>query len=387
MTAITDVRLTSINTPRSSGVICGHIIVELLTDDDGLIGIGEMSDLQHLPRYHVDVDELERTLREMLVGTDVRSINRVAATLEENFPQAGYIYDKSRAIKCGVDMAMWDVAAKSVGLPVSDLLGGSVRDGVPIAYPIFRQQGPQDVASSLETVQTQLDRGQHCFRVYVGRELDSDERFLREVRERFGDQITIKSLDFSNMLAPKDAARFVDRVRDVGFDLVESPAHSGDLDGLVEACRLIAEPVSEHVYGYDWALSLIQRRAVDALNVSVIAIGGITPVRRVFAIAEAAGIPCILGTTQELSIGTAAAAHVAMATPAVSLPSDPIGPLLYTTDVVVEPVRYEDGMLRVPPGPGLGIQLSPERLAAAAGPLSWSHTSVRSAQDRTAGRS
>ncbi|QMU96467.1 hypothetical protein FVO59_04020 [Microbacterium esteraromaticum] len=382
MTRITDIKLTPINTPRTSGVICGHVIVELFTDDPNLIGVGEMSDFQHLPRYHIDVAGLESVLRELLVGSNILEINRIAALLEESFPQAGYIYDKSRSIKCGVDIALWDVASKSLGVRLVDLLGGQVQDGVPIAYPIFRQQHPDDIDYSLGVVEQQLQAGQSCFRVYVGRNLDLDERFLREARERFGDRITLKSLDFSNLLAPKDAARFATRVRDVGFDLVESPARSADIRGLLEARSLIEEPVSEHVYSNDWALELIKHRAVDAFNVSVIAIGGITPVRRVFAIAEAAGVPCILGTTQELSIGTAAAVHVAAATDAVSLPSDPVGPLLYETDVVAEPVSYESGVLKLPDGWGLGIDIDQERLAQATGSLSWTHTSARGAADR-----
>ncbi|GAB3426693.1 hypothetical protein [Flindersiella endophytica] len=60
-------RLTPVATPRTTGLVCGHVIVELSTSD-GLVGLGEMSDFQHLPRYHVEVPELERTLSELLVG-------------------------------------------------------------------------------------------------------------------------------------------------------------------------------------------------------------------------------------------------------------------------------------------------------------------------------
>ncbi|MEH0934156.1 mandelate racemase/muconate lactonizing enzyme family protein, partial [Micromonospora psammae] len=351
MVQITQVRLTPVNTPRHGSITCGHVLVELHTDDEQLVGVGEMSDFQHLPRYHVDVADLEGTLNELLVGLDALAITEVEARLERNFPQAGYIYDKSRTIKCGVDVAMWDLAAKRLGVRVVDLLGGPVRDSVPIAYPVFRQQREDDVERNLAMVARRVAEGFDHFRVYVGRRLDLDEAFLRAARDRFGDAITLKSLDFSNLLDPRAACRFVDRVADVGFDLVESPAPHHDLRGLAYARDRLPVPVSEHVYGFRWALDLAAADAVDVFNVSVIAIGGITPARRVFAIAEAAGKSCLVGTTQELSIGTAAAAHVAMATPSVTLPSDPVGPLLYTRDVVREPVSYVGGRLRVPDGP------------------------------------
>ncbi|TDD69830.1 hypothetical protein E1262_11155 [Jiangella aurantiaca] len=384
MVAITGVTLTSVNTPRRGGITCGHIIVELLTDVDGLVGVGEMSDLQHLPRYHVDVPELERTLTGLLAGLDPLALTEGYRRLEASFPQAEHIYDKSRAIKTGVDTALWDLAAKRLGIRVADLLGGPMRDRMPIAYPIFRMQHEDDVHRRLDVVADRLADGFQWFRIYVGRRLDLDERFLRMARERFGDQLRIKSLDFSNLLDAKAACRFANRVSDVGFDLVEAPAPARDIRGLAMARQQLPVPVSEHVYSYRWALDLVAADAVDVFNVSVIAIGGITPVRRIFAIAEAAGTPCLIGTTQELSIGTAAAAHVAMAMPAAVLPGDPVGPLLYTADVVRRPVTYVDGHLTLPEGPGLGMEVDPERLAAIEGPLTWAHTSATAATDRTA---
>lgn len=384
MVRITRVRLTTVNTPRHNSITCGHVLVELDTDDDNLVGLGEMSDLQHLPRYHFDVPDLEATLNEILVGLDPLETTEVERRLEANFPQAGYIYDKSRAIKCGVDIAVWDLAAKSLGVRVCDLLGGAVRESVPIAYPIFRQQRPEDVDANLAMMQRRLTEGFEFFRVYVGRDLDLDERFLRAARDRFGADARIKSLDCSNLLDAKAACTFVERVLDVGFDLVEAPAPNHDVKGLVYARNRLPLPISEHVYGNRWALDLVAADAVDVFNVSVIAIGGITPARRIFAIAEAAGKQCLVGTTQELSIGTAAAAHVAMAMPAVTVPSDPVGPLLYTCDVVTEPVRYERGRLRVPDGPGLGMTLDPARVRAAAGPLTWARTDATAVVDRSA---
>ncbi|MET9652213.1 enolase C-terminal domain-like protein [Streptomyces sp. NPDC006460] len=379
---MTRVVLTPINTPRHNSITCGHILVELHTDDDSLVGVGEMSDLQHLPRFHFDVPELEATLGEILVGLDALQLTEVERRLEANFPQAGYIYDKSRAIKCGVDIAFWDLAAKQLGVRVCDLLGGAVRESVPIAYPIFRQQDESDVERNLAMVERRIDEGFEFFRVYVGRRLDLDERFLRTARERFGDRITIKSLDFSNLLDSKAACNFAEKVADVGFDLVESPAPNHDVRGLVYARNRLPVPISEHVYGFRWALDLVAADAVDVFNVSVIAIGGITPARRIFAIAEAAGKSCLVGTTQELSIGTAAAAHVAMAMAPVTVPSDPVGPLLYTRDVVADPVRYVAGRLHVPSGPGLGMRLDPELVKASAGPLTWAATSAAAVVDR-----
>lgn len=378
---ITDIRLTSINTPRSNGITCGHVLVEMETDTDH-VGLGEMSDLQHLPRFHIDVADLQQTLTRMFVGLDPLHLTEVNRRLELNFPMAGYIYDKARAIRAGIDLAAWDLAAKQLGTRVCDLLGGPVRDVVPIAFPIFRQRTSADIEHNLALVAARQADGFECFRVYVGGDLALDEKFLREARMRFGPELKIKSLDFSNLLNAKAAIRFIDRVSDVGFDIVESPARREDIRELALARRSIPHPVSEHIHSYRWALDLLEADAVDVFNISVIALGGLTPARKVFAIAEAAGKECLVGTTQELSIGTAAAAHLAAAMPGATLPSDPVGPLLYTADVVVDPVRFERGCLVLPEGKGLGMKLDPNQVQACASPLSWASSDAADAIDR-----
>ncbi|WP_154792525.1 mandelate racemase/muconate lactonizing enzyme family protein [Occultella kanbiaonis] len=381
MTAITAVRLTPVNVARTTGLICGHVIVELETDA-GHVGLGEMSDFQHLPRFHPDIDDLTGTLESMLAGADPLATNRISRLLEEAFPSAGSLYDKGAVIRCGIDTALWDLRGRLSGRSVSSLLGGAVHPALPVAYPVFRQRHRRDVEANLELVAGRLAQGFTRFRVYVGGDLELDELFLRALRTRFGDQIELKSLDFSNLLPATTALRFIDRTRDVGYDLVEAPARQGDVTGLAEVRRRAHVPVSEHVYDAASALRLASEGAVDVLNVGLFALGGITPALRVVAIAEAAGLACLVGTTQELSIGTAAAAHFGVATGSVTVASDPVGPLLYRSDVVVDPVTYTDGALQAPPGPGLGVELDPDRLRELAGPLRWDRGPTTATIDR-----
>ena len=93
-------------------------------------------------------------------------------------------------------------------------------------------------------------------------------------------------------------------------------------------------------------------------------------------------IGCLIGTTQELSIGTAAQAHLAAAMPNLTHPSDPTGPLLYVEDVVQEPVRYVQGHLLVPQGIGLGVALDDEKLAELRRDLKASGETIVSSRDR-----
>jgi muconate cycloisomerase len=73
-----------------------------------------------------------------------------------------------------------------------------------------------------------------------------------------------------------------------------------------------------------------------------------------------------------------------MAMPAATLPSDPVGPLLYTRDVVEQPVTYTNGRLGVPDGLGLGMKLDPELVEVSASPLTWAKTDADAVVDRKA---
>ena len=123
-------------------------------------------------------------------------------------------------------------------------------------------------------------------------------------------------------------------------------------------------PLLEHVSTPAQAIRYAQARAVDVFNVSCVGCGGIFRAKKVLAVAEATGTPCLLGSTVELGIGTAAQLHLAASSPAVTWPSDLVGPLVYTSDVVMEPWRWRDGRLGVPTGVGLGVTLDPEAVDA-----------------------
>jgi muconate cycloisomerase len=381
--AIARVDLTPVTSPRAA-ISCGHVIVQI-TCDDGSVGVGEMSDFQHLPMYHVDVADLERTMNGLLGGRDPRDANLLDELLRESFPSSETLYDKASVIRCGIDIALWDLRAKLLGVNVGELLGGRVRDALPIAYPVFRQQAAADVETNLEVVDGMLARGFRRFRVYVGRDLGLDRRFLEACADRFGERISIKSLDFSNLVTAQAAARFIDETRDIGYEFVEAPSKAGDLAGMRYVREHTGVPVSEHAAGERSALALVAAGAVDVLNVGLFVLGGITGAMRVLGIARAAGIPCLIGTTQELAIGTAAAAHVGTCSPEATAAGDPVGPLLYRRDVVREPLEFRDSSLVPPAGPGLGVEISPELLAAARDELSWGSTDARRAIDRTGG--
>jgi galactarate dehydratase (D-threo-forming) len=368
---ISQIKLFPIATARSTGVTNQHVIVRLAAGESH-IGWGEMSDLSHVPMYQFDLPELERTLNELLRGKDARNLAKIEDDLLRFYPDEGHMYSRSGLVRQGVDLALHDLLGHADGLPAWALLGGQLRERIKVCFPIFRMRAAEEITPNLERVQAALDQGFDLIRVYVGANVEADLAFLNQFAERFRGRVAIKSLDFSNLLDWRRSWQATERMADlVDFMLVESPAPRNDLEGLAEFRRRSRWPISEHVQHLQHGWQLLRHASVDILNVAPYLLGGLRASLRLIALAESARASVLIGTTQELSIGTAAVAHLGAAARVLDYPCDNTGPRLYVDDVVAEPVRYTDGYLHVPAGPGLGMQVDAARVEALSGAAQW----------------
>jgi len=383
---ITDVRIEVVSVPRHTGFVCQHGIVFLETDE-GVTGIGEMSDFSHLPKYAIDVRDLTATLRAQLVGKHPFELVAINKEMAELFPETMYYYEKGTFIRSGVDMALYDLVGKALGVNVSALFGGRLRERIKVCYPIFRSRTLEEARGNVDVVRQRFAQGFDVFRLYAGVDPDADEAFLDGVRSEFGQRVTIKSLDYSHLLDWKSALRVTRRLMPYGVQLVESPAFRNDFEGLRQFRTAVDLPVSEHVWSFRQLYEMIRHDSVDIFNIALVFIGGFEAARKAAAAAEVAGKGILIGTTQELSLGTAAQAIFGACAPNLAAISDPTGPELYVDDIAVEPVKYENGWLRLPDAskPGIGIELDHEKLERLkTDGFSWGGQKLAQLQDRTA---
>lgn len=350
-----------------------HIVVELMTDE-GLVGLGEISDLDCYRMHLPDLDALQVAVDRMVVGRDPMAQAKFHHDLFEVMPT--YLryantyppFQLASQIAAGVEIALYDLAGKALATPVYNLLGGKVRSVLEMTYPIFQSKALDDVGRNLAMVKELMDEGVDRFRYYVGVDVDADERFLMDLRARFGDSVHLKGLDFQSHFAWKDMLRIYDRLAPFGFDVVEGVSWAEDYDGMAEVRRRVPVAVSEHVSSYAQAMRLIRAGAVDVFSVTFQS-GGLWAAARLMAVADAAGLHCLLSTTQEMSIGTAAIAHLGATVPELRYPGDAVGPLLYREDVVADRIQFDGVRLVIPDGPGLGVTLDHDRLEAVRGSL------------------
>ena len=184
--------------------------------------------------------------------------------------------------------------------------GGQVRDRVLLSHSLSMGD-PQDI---VEQAARLAGEGYQTLKCKVGRDHQSDLKILEAIRREVGD-ITLRVDANMGWSSAKEAVRRINELAEFNLELIEQPLHYSDMEGLAFVRANVQVPImaDESVWTPADAMACIRANAVDVFNVYVSEAGGIGPAAHIFSIAEAARLPCIIGSMPELGIGTAAQAH------------------------------------------------------------------------------
>ncbi len=311
-------------------------IIELVADD-GTVGLGEprRGDLAEPLQRHAELI-IGKTLRELPVG---------------NLPLPHGDDYESYIIYEAFEMAWLDLLGKHLGVPVWHLLGGKRVDRVPIDYWMGRAT-PEDTARrtqravelGLRGVKMKCKLGDPIAeRVRAVRDVASDFSIVLDPNERFDSPEG--ALEVSRSLA--------------GFNLVtfESPVPQDRLDWYVQLRKEIPQPIALHLTCLGDLIAALRVDAADYYNL----LGPLKEFTEWAKLAQAAGCPTWRGTGMDLGVRDASSVHAAAAA-GCGLASDIVGHLMRENDLIVDPLRIEDGGLIVPDAPGLGVELDREAL-------------------------
>jgi muconate cycloisomerase len=333
-----------------------YVIVRMHTDA-GFIGLGEatISGLWSGETQAGTVAAIRHYIAPELLGRDPRDITAIRRAMD-------FIIKLNPFTKASVEMAAWDIAGKSAGLPVYQLLGGKVRDRVRIKLVVWAR----DVAGSREMAAQHLALGVSCIKVKVGLDPVTDVARVRAVREACGPDVPV-TIDANCGWSIQQARHCLRELADTNLLLVEQPIPAGDHAAMAELRRESPAPImaDESVFTLQDAWQLTLHRAADIFSVYPGKHGGIAATADIVAIARAAGLRCTIGSNLELGIGTAAMLHVAAAFPEVdtdTFPADTIGPFYHDADLITKPLDLGPPAAKVPDGPGLGVKLDEAQL-------------------------
>jgi L-alanine-DL-glutamate epimerase-like enolase superfamily enzyme len=334
-------------TALGAAPISDYTIVFVDTDA-GITGLGEVCSV-FKRRGALLRSDVELALAPAIVGEDPFRIAYLVAKMDLTL-------DGVEEAKAGIEMALWDIVGKALNTPVYNLLGGKVRDRIPLSYSIPFGTPEQMAALAVERVKF----GHKTIKVKVGSEDGPrDIAAVRMIREAIGPAIKLRVDGNMGWSTAKHAIRMIRAMEPYNLELFEQPLAALDLDGMAEVRRNIGVPLmaDESIRNPRSAMEVIKRGAADIANVYVTEAGGILNATRIFAMCEAASIPCMIGSMPEFGIGTAAQIHVGLAMTNLGPDSDTCGVLYHEEDLLKTPLHFEDGFAYAPKGPGLGVEI------------------------------
>ena len=277
-------------------------IVEILTDE-GITGLGEAAPLPFVTGDNLDsVLAVGTDLSKALTGVDPRAIGTVHRIMDS-------LYAGNGAVKAGIDIACYDIAAKAAGVPLYKYLGGDdpkVHSDVTIGIDTPERM----VRKALEW----KEKGFDILKVKLGEDIRTDAARMRAVREAVGGKTALR-VDANQAWSIRDTLKIAEELASLDVNLIEQPLPAWDLEGMKQVCArspvLIA--ADESCHSIHDAMRICGMRAADVINIKLMKCGGIYPALKIAAVCEAAGLTCMIGCMGESNIGNLAGMHLAAA--------------------------------------------------------------------------
>lgn len=340
--------------------LVGQYVLVRLRDAEGRVGLGEASvtSVWSGETQAGCIALIREFLAPLVVGADPFDTEWIGRRLDRA------AFGNSFA-KAALEMALLDLQGRMLGVPVYKLLGG--RDtpengkdkGIRLKFVI----GAVESDAAAERARRMVERGWTCIKVKVGRHEHPrvDAERLRAVREAVGPGIML-TVDANGGYTVEQAVWAARRFEESAVALFEQPTRRGDHRAMAAVRRQCGIPImaDESVFTAQDALEVIRADAADVLSLYPGKHGGVRPTQAIARMAEAAGIPCTIGSNLEREVATAAMAHVTVATPNLvceRFPGDLIGPLYFEEPLGGKSLHYEADRLFVPEGSGLGVVL------------------------------
>lgn len=343
---------------HSTGVHPGYLmrtVLELITDE-GIVGLGEVGG--------GDQRAALMKLKPRIVGLDPFHLETIKLKVLRS------IYYLSNARLYGaIEMACLDIQGKALNRPMSDLLGGSMRDRIDmIAYLFWRYDRPEggddtcakDMANWCEQLHETL--GVKSMKLKAGvMEPREEARVLELCRERLGPEFGLR-IDPNGVWSVPTATRIGKRLEPLDLEYFEDP--SWGLEGNAAIRKAVRIPIATNMYPnkFDDLGPAIRMGAVDIVLTDLHYWEGPKGVKDLCAICNTFGLGVAMHSGAEFGIELAAMLHTASTIPQMSVAGD--AHYHYLTDDIIKGglMKYEDGAIKVPTGPGLGVELDEDKM-------------------------
>jgi len=332
-----------------------HNVVVKLETDSGLVGWGECASA---PTFSGEtqgsiVAAIAGFLAPAVLGADPRRREALRTAMDRRLLG-------NHSAKAAVDIALFDVVGKALGVPVYELLGGRTR----AAARLFWHLGNADAGADAREAVARARDGFTFFKLKVGAAtVEGDIDAAMRVREAVGPDCDLGA-DANQAWSVAEAIRFIRGAEAARLLFFEQPVSMHDLDGMAAVARACAVPVlADEGIATAWdVLEHARAGAARIVSVKLLKAGGLTGAVRTIHAAESVHLPLHLtGKVAESSIATAALAHLAVAVRELPYGLGVTNHYL-CEDLAAAPLRSVDGHLQPLDTPGLGVDVDEDRL-------------------------
>ncbi|MGB2822973.1 MAG: mandelate racemase/muconate lactonizing enzyme family protein [Phycisphaerae bacterium] len=346
----------------------GHLSFVIVRADDAAEGVGQIS------TYNADISAtvFHRQVAPHAIGAEVAAVADVEALLARIL-EAEYKFPGSyvRRALGGLETALLDLLAKAAGKSVCKLLGGERKPIVAYGSSMRRDITPADEAARL--VRLRDEKGFGAFKIRIGKVNGHDgdawpgrtEELVPTVRKAVGDDVKLL-VDGNSCYTPAGAVKVGRMLEDNGVCHFEEPCPYWQYEWTAEVAAALDVPVAggeQDCFLPCWR-RMIAMRAVDIVQPDILYIGGITRAAAVAAMAAEANMPCVPHSAN-LSLVTLFTLHLLAAIPnAGQYVEFSIEPNDWSQAAYRPGLEVRDGLVEMPPGPGWGVELNADWLAA-----------------------
>lgn len=340
-----------------------HVLVEIICDN-GLTGWGECLGPAR-PNAAVVA-----AYRNWLIGQNPLETEKIWAVLYNALRDQGQRGLSLTALS-GIDIALWDIKGKHFGVPVSTLLGGRFRETVKAyATGSFKRDGVDRVEDNARDIALYRSQGFHASKIKVGFGIEEDLRVIKAARDAAGSDMRLMA-DGNHGYGVLEAIEFGRRAADYGLDWFEEPVVPEQLAAYREVRAKQPIPVAGgETWHSRWGMKEpIETRCIDIVQPDLAGVGGFTEAKRVADLAALHGVrvvPHVWGT----AVHIAAALQFIAAMVPDPVRVNPIEPILefdrtdnpFRQAVITTPIEHLNGVVSIPDGPGLGIEINRDAL-------------------------
>jgi galactonate dehydratase len=348
------------------------LIVRLRTDA-GLTGLGEASDAFGFDdTTKQEAAQMETELRRFFALIEGKSPLDLGTyrRLGEALAAAGGLV--SATAYSALEQALWDLAGKALEVPASTLLGGRVRDTLPVYANINRAANPRTPEGFAATARAAVADGFRAVKAapfdgfpppgapqaQVDAALDKGIATMTAVREAVGADVELK-VDCHSFFSVEAAVMVARRLEPLNLTWYEKPVAPERTAETAEIRRRIRQPTAggELLFGVAGFAPLVRNRAVDVIMPDVKHCGGLDELKRIAAVAEAEGIS-VAPHTPSGPVSTAASIQICGVLKNVRSLELQWGEVDWRFTLVQPAERFENGTVRIPDRPGFGIELN-----------------------------